>query len=94
MRIMIDRPAYAKIENQCSKREALAPIKKALSVTKVTRTEKNDAILWDPSPLLTKALAGLLRREQGFARKTDTHNYKVTEESIERLLKHAAEAAD
>ena len=90
-RVTIARPAFAKIKNQLERREDLAPVKKALENTKITFTEKNDAVLWDPLGPLASALAKILVREQGFARNREGHNYKVTQESIERLQDYVGE---
>jgi len=90
MRLTVQRAAFRKISTQVARREELAPVKVKLSETKITLSPKNDAILWNPTPSLCKALADILTREQTFARKPESDSYKLIEENIDRLRKHSA----
>jgi len=93
MRVTIQRLPYRKLVSQLTKREEHAATKKMLSETKVTQNPKQDAILWDPDPSLCKALVEILEREQTFARKRDSANFKMIEANIARLRKASESTA-
>jgi len=93
-RVTIQRAAFRKITTQLGRREELESVKEALNKTKVTLNPKTDAILWDPTPSLCKALAEILTREQTFSRKPDSAGFKLIEDNIDRLRKHGNELSE
>jgi len=88
MRVTIQRLPWRKIVSQLGKRDELSSVKDLLNKTKVTTSPTSDAIMWDPDPSLCKSFAEILEREQTFARKKDSANFKLIEANIARLRKH------
>jgi len=92
-RLTIQRAPFGKINTQLNRRAELSAVKEKLEGMKVTLSPANDAILWSPSPILCKALAEILEREQTFSRKPESIAYALVETNISRLRKYA-EAGD
>jgi len=85
----LDRIVYSKLQTQLQKKDHAAT-KAALTATKVTRSPKEDAILWDPDPALLTAIAAILEREQTFMRKKDSASFRAMTTNIKRLKANAA----
>jgi len=84
-RLTIQRAPFGKIQTQLARRKELSPVLDKLNDTKLTRSPKSDAILWNPSPALCKSLAEILEREQTFSRKPESAAYALVEENIDKL---------